>query len=216
MGMRKRQSAGLVSQLRVAGLILIIAISASQAPAKSYVSHLKPPAIHDEQDPINDQTCSSLGQLDIAYQIGFGETPSLGLRVTDPRGRRFGYDPSSGHGWQEVPLAEGFVDCDENDDATGPANCTAHIQICGPISGAYKIDVLPARAGTYSLSITADSERKLHESGIRATGSWASDMGEVEAQLPKTLILIYSRTPGKGVELTQPAQASGAAWTGLH
>ncbi len=207
------QAQGLARRWFVGVVVAMLALAVPQAPAKLWVVRENPREIHEEQDPNSEQACASMGELDIAYQIGLGKMPSLGLRVTDPRGRRFGYDPTSGEGWEELPLAEGFVNCDENDEETGPANCTAHIQICGPISGAYKLEVFPARPGKYSVSVTAASERAVR---VRPTDSWVHETGDIEMQSPKMLMLQYSRVPGSDIEFLEPAQASGDAWTGLH
>lgn len=101
--------------------------------------------LYDEVDSTELQLCYSMGEINLAYKSGEVGAPSVGLRITDPRGRKIGYDPRSHKGWQELPLAEGFVDCDENEDSGEPRQCAGHIRICGPISGTYKVEVLPAR-----------------------------------------------------------------------
>jgi hypothetical protein len=94
-----------------------------------------------------------------------------GLRITDPRGREIGYDPRVSKVWQELSLAEGFVECDENDDASLFNHCAAHIQICGPVSGTYKVEVLPTRNSAYSISVVGMSQSTEHEIGFHSTES---------------------------------------------
>ncbi len=46
-----------------------------------------------ESDPSDSQECSSLGELDIAFQTDSDGPPKVGMVVSDPRGRRIGFDP---------------------------------------------------------------------------------------------------------------------------
>lgn len=114
--------------------------------------------IRDEVDPTDQRSCYSMGQISLTYVSGEIGPPNVGLRITDPRGRTIGYDPRADEAWQELPLAEGFVDCDENEDTRELRNCTGHVQICGPISGTYKVEILPAQDGKYSISVSGTSQ----------------------------------------------------------
>jgi hypothetical protein len=62
--------------------------------------------IHDEADPTEMQSCYSMGQINLTYESGDMGAPNVGLRITDPRGRKIGYDPLTHKGWQEFPLAK--------------------------------------------------------------------------------------------------------------
>lgn len=162
--------------------------------------------VHDETDPKDRQSCYSMGQLSLTYESGEAGAPKVGLRITDPRGRRIGYDPQSDKGWQELPLAQGFVDCDENEDTGEVRHCAGYIQICGPISGTYKVEVLPAENTQYSISASGTSQETRDQRGFHATDSRAVLKGEIQKRTPEVLLLKYSREPGTQIELMQSDQ----------
>jgi len=157
--------------------------------------------IRDEVDPTDQQSCESMGQIAIAYETGNAGPPNIGLRITDPRGRKIGYDPRAPKVWQELPLADGFVECNEIDDKTGLKHCAAHIQICGPVSGTYKLEVLPTRNGTYSITVMGTSESKPDQAGAHSTASRAKYRSEIRKQSPDVLTLNYSREAGTKISL---------------
>jgi hypothetical protein len=49
--------------------------------------------LRDEVDPTDEQSCESMGQIGITYETGNAGPPNIGLGITDPRGRKIGYDP---------------------------------------------------------------------------------------------------------------------------
>ena len=155
----------------------------------------------DEADPTNMQSCEAMGQISVIYETGNAGPPSVGLRITDPRGRKIGYDPRIPKVWQELSLAEGFVACDETDDATLFNHCAAHIQICGPISGAYKLEVLPTRNSAYSISVVGVSQPTDDEIGFHSTDSRADYRGKIQQLEPDILMLNYSRKSGARIKL---------------
>lgn len=157
--------------------------------------------IRDEADPTDQQSCESMGQIGIVYETGNAGPPNIGLRITDPRGRKIGYDPRAPKVWQELPLADGFVECNEIDDKTGLKHCAAHIQICGPVSGNYKLEVLPTQNGTYSIIVMGTSESKRDQAGPHSTASRAEYRSEIRKQSPDVLTLNYSREAGTKISL---------------
>ena len=157
--------------------------------------------IRDEADPTDQQSCESMGQIGIVYETGNAGPPNIGLRITDPRGRKIGYDPRTPKVWQELPLADGFVECNEIDDKTGLKHCAAHIQICGPVSGTYKLEVLPTQNGTYSIIVTGTSESRRDPAGPHSTASRAEFRSEIRKQSPDVLTLNYSREAGTKISL---------------
>ena len=68
--------------------------------------------VHDEADPSYQQSCDSMGHIGITYETENAGPPNIGLRITDPRGRKIGYDPRVPKVWEELPIAEGFVECE--------------------------------------------------------------------------------------------------------
>src|ERR1700688_2188264 len=157
--------------------------------------------IRDEADPTDQQSCESMGQIGIVYETGNAGPPNIGLRITDPRGRKIGYDPRTPKVWQELPLADGFVECNELGEKTGLKHCAAHIQICGPVSGTYKLEVLPTRNGTYSITAMGTSESKRDQFGVHSTASRAQYTSEIRKQSPDILTLNYSREAGTQINL---------------
>ena len=163
-----------------------------------------------EADPIEAQSCYSMGQINFSYESGEIGAPSLGLRITDPRGRKFGYDPRVHKGWQELPLAEGFVDCDENEDTREHRRCAAHIQICGPVSGVYKVEVLPTQNGKYSIGVSGKSQETRDETGFHSILSHVALETEIRNRVPATVLLQYSREKGVQIELIRSHQHSAS------
>ena len=162
--------------------------------------------ILDEVDPATEQACYSMGQMTLTYDSGELGPPNVGLRITDPRGRKIGYDLQADKGWQELPLAEGSFDCDENENTSELRHCVGHIQICGPISGTYKVEVLPAKRGKYSVKISGTSQATRDATGFHSTDSQVEFKGEAQNLEPQTLLLEYSRDTGAQIKLTHSDQ----------
>ena len=169
--------------------------------------------IRDEVDPADQQACFSMGQISLTYKSGEVGPPNVGLRITDPRGRRIGYDLRTDQAWQELPLAQGFFDCDENEENAERKHCAGHIQICGPVSGTYKLELLPAKKGRYSIRVSSTSEERPGKLGFYSTGSCARLNGKVKIT-PKILFLKYSREAGAQLKLARGNQRV-AAWRRL-
>jgi hypothetical protein len=159
--------------------------------------------IRDEADPTEMQSCYLMGQITLTYESGDLGAPNVGLRITDPRGRKIGYDPRTHKGWQEFPLAQGYLGCDQNEDDGEVRHCTGHIQICGPISGTYKVEVLPARNSKYSINLSSTSQQTRDESGLHSTASQTDLKSTIRKRTSATLLLQYSRETGTQVKLTK-------------
>ena len=101
-----------------------------------------------------------------------------------------------------MPLAQAFLDCQENEDTGELRSCTGHIEICGPMSGRYQIVLSSAHRGNYSLSVSARSQRKRGGSGYEMTGSRADLKGDIRGQQTTVLVLQYSREAGTPITLT--------------
>ena len=68
-----------------------------------------------ELDPEDNGNCVSLGALDIVFRTHNYGPPNVGVVLTDPRGRRIGFDPVTKKAWQALPVAQGYIDCDDLD-----------------------------------------------------------------------------------------------------
>jgi hypothetical protein len=155
-----------------------------------------------EADPEQEQACFSMGRMTIDYASGENGLPKVGFRIIDPRGREIGYDPRTNRGWQQMPLAQAFLDCQENEDTGELRSCKGHIEICGPISGRYQIVLSSAHSSKYSISVSASSQRKRGGSGYEMTGSRADLKGDIRGQKAAVLVLQYSREAGTAITLT--------------
>jgi hypothetical protein len=112
--------------------------------------------------------------------------------ITGPRVRRIAYDPIVLTTWQELPFAEAFVDCGEDDET--PRKCRASIQVCGPVSGAYKVQVVASRRGTYWLEVSAVSAETTDGQQVRSSDSHAEVNGvTIDRFWSDALVVRYSR-----------------------
>jgi hypothetical protein len=73
----------------------------------------------------------------------------------DPRGRRFGFDPLTMRGWAELPQAEGSIDCDDSD---GKHARSGFAQVCGAVSGTYRIEIIAQDSSNYSVALAGRSK----------------------------------------------------------
>jgi hypothetical protein len=167
--------------------------------------------VRDEADPKDTQSCREMGELDIAYSSGNSGAPIIGVVVSDPRGRRIGQDPLSHQFWQELPLAQAFIDCDDDDPGRQGSACHGMVQICGPVSGTYKVEVIASRSGRYSLTASGTSAQKVAAKRLNSTDSEAEirDVAIHEASR-ESLRLTYSREPGSKLGFTRSEAPSVA------
>lgn len=121
----------------------------------AFVSPVNIREAQDERDPDDARDCIALGVLDIAFHTGSSGPPTIGVVLTDPRGRRIGFDPLRKRGWQELPAAQGSIDCDESD---GKDACRGLVEVCGALSGTYKLEIIANAASDYTLTISARSQ----------------------------------------------------------
>lgn len=156
--------------------------------------------IHVDTDPANEQACFSMGRMVIDYSSGDAGVPTVGFRVIDPLGRKIGYDPRTSEGWQEIPLAQAYLDCDEKEDTGELSKCTDRIEICGPTSGTYRIELAPTQRRSYAIKVSAFSQRSHTGAAYGVTTSAADLEGTITGKKPTVLLLHYSREPGTRVE----------------
>src|SRR5262249_25427276 len=135
--------------------ICILLLAAVRLPAEPGIGHRGLPTreIYQEADPKYDDECFSMGRMTVDYASGAAEVPDAGFRITDPRGREIGYDPGTNRGWQEMPLAQAFLECEQNEETGELKHCQGHIEICGPVSGTYRIELLPMHRDQYAITV---------------------------------------------------------------
>jgi hypothetical protein len=196
---------------KVFTLILILATSALSdvnGVDLSRAVHVNARNVLDEPDPIDIQGCSSLGELDIAFRTDNNGSPNVGVVLIDPRGRRFGFDPLDKRAWDELPVAQGYIDCDVLDDSDA---CQGVVQICGPISGTYKLEVIAQRTTAYSLSILGRSKgtHDTHGPQFSQSDAHVNDV-DIRGGSRDVVLVDYSRDPQEMVaarsQLSQHAQ----------
>ena len=150
--------------------------------------------VHDESDADSTADCLALGELNIMFRTDNGGPPNVGLVLTDPRGRRIGFDPLTKAAWDQLPQAQGFIDCDNshNDDVS----CWGTVQVCGPLSGAYKLQVIGQKASAYSLRSFARTKQVLLKDGFHSSHS-AAELTNIAIRrgARDVVVLTYSRDP---------------------
>lgn len=192
----------------VAVAVPMLAIGASlPSPSISPATAMR--EIRDEVDPNDAQSCYSFGRLDITFSSAQNGPPKVGMVVTDPRGRHIGFDPIKSKAWQELPEAEAFIDCDAPD---GEGACRGVIQVCGPVSGTYKLEVFAQQNVEYSLSVSARSEEIRDKQGLQSSNSNAALKDVPIRQGSKDVLLLnYSRDFNYRVAFESPQAAPVAS-----
>jgi hypothetical protein len=174
-------------------------------PARSHANFVHVPSLAgtrirdvlNELDPEDIGDCISLGALDIVFRTGNDGPPSLGVVLTDPRGRRIGFDPITKRSWQALPVAQGDINCD---DLGRPNTCWGIVQVCGPISGTYKLEVIAPTTTAYSVSVFARSKDVLDGNSLQSHFS-KTDLNNsaIRKGSREVVLLHYSRDPRKNV-----------------
>jgi len=179
--------------------ILTLLMATIPTPARSHASFVHVPSladtrirdILDEPDPDDTGDCLSLGELDIVFRTGSDGPPNVGVVLTDPRGRRIGFDPLIKHAWQALPVAQGDISCDD----LGRTNtCRGIVQVCGPISGTYKLEVISLETTAYSVSVFARSKEVFDGNSLQYHFSKA-DLNSlaIQKRSRQIVLLHYSR-----------------------
>jgi hypothetical protein len=187
-----------VLRLRIVKILLLLMVivpgCALSDASLLHVSSLTETSVREpmsELDPDNDGGCLSLGALDIGFRTDNYGSPNVGIILTDPRGRRIGFDPLIERAWQALPVAQGYINCD---DLEGRGTCRGVVQICGPVSGTYNVEVVAQKSTAYSMSISARSKEVLKGDGLQSSYSEA-DLNNIaiRARSRDILLLNYSR-----------------------
>ncbi len=198
--------------LKLTLLMLVIARPALSHVDLGGVSKLTDTSLRqpvDELDAKEANDCFSLGELDIAFRTHNNGEPNVGVVLTDPHGRRIGFDPLTKHAWQELPVAQGYIDCDASD---GIDACQGLVQICGAVSGAYQLEVIAQQTTTYSVNIFGRSKTVLDGGRLQFSRSERDLNNLAIREGSRDIVLLkYSRDPQRKVtsELQRPLKAQG-------
>jgi hypothetical protein len=185
--------------------ILTLVMMIIPTPARSHANFVHVPSLAgtrirdvlDEFDPEDIGDCLSLGALDIVFRTGNDGPPNVGVVLTDPRGRRIGFDPLTKHAWQALPVAQGDINCD---DLGGTSTCRGIVQVCGPISGTYKLEVIALKTTAYSVMVLARSREVLDGNSLQSHFS-KTDLNNlaIRKRSREIVLLHYSRDPQENV-----------------
>jgi hypothetical protein len=100
----------------------------------------------------------------------------------------------------------------ERDDKGELGSCTGTIQICGPVSGTYKVQVLASETGRYSVNVSGTSQEVLVRKSFRSTDSNTGIQDVlIRKRMQDSLVIRYSREPGSRVELLRSQDAENAS-----
>src|SRR6201993_191007 len=181
-------------------LMVIVPTPARSHPSFVHVPNLADARIRDildEPDPDDTGDCLSLGELDIVFRTGNDGPPNVGVVLTDPRGRRIGFDPLIKHAWQALPVAQGDINCDDLDRTN---TCRGIVQVCGPIRGTYKLEVIALKTTAYSVSVLALSREVFDGNSLQSNFS-KTDLNSlaIQKQSRQVVLLHYSRDPHEKV-----------------
>jgi len=174
-------------------------------PARSHANFVDVPSLAgtrirdvlDELDPEDISDCLPLGILDIVFRTGNDGPPNVGIVLTDPRGRRIGFDPVTKRAWQALPVAQGDINCD---DLGRTSTCWGIVQVCGPISGTYKLEVIALKTTAYSVSVLAKSKEVLDGNSVQSHFS-KTDLNSlaIQKRSRQIVLLHYSRDPQENI-----------------
>src|SRR3954467_12341044 len=116
--------------------LITLFVLAGRSPALSNINVLHAHSkalqnreVHDEPDPDAWRDCREFGGLKLIFGTETRGLPNVAVVLTDPRGRRIGFDPFQNRSWDELPVAQGFIACD-NSYVGG--SCRGVVQVCGP------------------------------------------------------------------------------------
>jgi hypothetical protein len=180
----------------------------------AFVSAVNTREVQDERDPKDAGDCVALGELDIAFHTNNSGPPTIGIVLTDPRGRRIGFDSLTKHGWQELPEAEGSIDCDAS---AGKQTCGGIVRVCGPVSGTYKLEVIAQETSHYTVSFFARSEETGFGENLRSSNSGGTVSNMTIRKGSRDVIsLDYSRDPALQVAAQLQKSHDHRYETGFH
>jgi hypothetical protein len=182
----------------------LLAFGGSRLTDNSPVPRVGTADVRDEPDPDEAQSCFALGRLDISFSTEKKGPPEVGVILTDPRGRQIGFDPIQKSGFQQLPEAQGYIDCDVP-GAEGA--CRGMIQVCGPVSGTYKLEVIAVQNAQYSLSVSGRSQEMRGTNHNLESSDSDAELGRIPIQKGSRdiLLLNYSRDPQSKVAFQKQA-----------
>jgi hypothetical protein len=158
------------------------------------------------------------------YPIGKQSKTPVAVVLTDPQGRKLGYDPMARVEYADVPEATFSGDKGETAPpprrmsqeeqesgvaviapptpaATSPA--PAILELCNPVGGQYQLRVIGTQQGKFGLSINAANREIVDITGRLLALDSRADIPPTNARkgTAQNFLVVYSRTPGVKVRV---------------
>jgi hypothetical protein len=169
-------------------------------------------------------SCTTEGYLRVAlYPIGRQSKTPAAVVLTDPQGRKLGYDPVRKVEYADVPEATFSGDKRETEppprhvsteegemgvvltapQPTLPAPAQAILELCNPIGGQYQLRVIGTQQGKYGLSINAANREIVDVSGRPMSLDSRAEIPPTNTRkgTAQNFLVVYSRTPGVKVRV---------------
>lgn len=157
---------------------------------------------YDDYDGIRTYT-RAVGSLSSLYIAGHSP---IELLITDPAGRRTGYDPATGQYLYEIPEAYYETETIGAHDGSGLQIQARVFDARTPASGAYAVRLIAVGTGAYYIDFGGYDE---------AGGNSQTSLGGAIAEgADITVTLSYSVVPGSQVSVTVPANLAPLADAG--
>jgi hypothetical protein len=180
-------------------------------------------------DQREQTSCTTEGYLRISlYPIGRQSKTPVAAVLTDPQGRKLGYDPVRKVEYSDVPEATFSGDKGETEPPprhisteeqetgvvassptpTVPASAQAILELCNPIGGQYQLRVIGTQQGKYGLSINAANREIVDVSGRLLALDSRAEIPPTNARkgTAQNFLVVYSRTPGVKVRVKPATQ----------
>ncbi len=131
------------------------------------------------------------------------------LIITDPQGRRTGYDPVSGFSYTEIPGSSysSFYLADDETGDLGPD--TKEIDIRQPIAGDYQLQVIGTDTGTYALEIA------VYDPNLNPSGSNFENI-PISPGEGHSYGFYYAKTAGSDIEVSGGFDGKGQRPTDVN
>lgn len=134
-----------------------------------------------------------------------GHSP-IEFLVTDPAGRRTGYDPQTGQYVQEILDSSYGIEAIGATDGTGGHIETLMFETGAPIAGTYSVQLIGIGTGEYQIDFVG------YDSG--GSSSQQTIIGAIADTARISLTLVYSSTPGSQITVTLPNNVAPIADAG--
>jgi hypothetical protein len=170
-------------------------------------------------------SCTAEGYLRIAlFPIGRQSKTPVAVVMTDPQGRKLGYDPIGKVEYADVP--EATFSGDKGETAPPPRRMTqeeqesgvaaitpptpsptspapAVLELCNPVGGQYQLRVIGTQQGKYGLSINAANREIVDVTGRLLALDSRAEIPPTNARkgAAQNFLVVYSRTPGVKVRV---------------